>query len=400
MRIAMVSEHASPLATGGQSVHVAELSSALCRLGHEVTVYTRRDAPGQPEMSQAEAGYRVVHLPAGPARHLSHDKLLPYLNDFGQLLVACMHEPSRRPDVVHSHHWMSGMVSALAGRAHGIPVVHTFHSLGTVERGYQDVSDSRLEIERAVGRAATRVIATSTDEVFELARMGVPRKRISVVPSGVDAGRFTSDGPQATTKAAHRIVSVGKLAPRKGFAELVDVLPVLPDTELVIAGGPRRGALAKDPEVRRLRARAKQRGVAERVRLTGQVARQELPVLLRSADVAACVPWYEPHGLTALEAMACGVPVLASAVGALVDTVVDGITGVHVPLGHPRALATELRTLLANPGLRAGLGAAGCDRAQSRYGWDRIALDTLRAYQRCPELTDHADLVGVVGSGP
>jgi glycosyltransferase involved in cell wall biosynthesis len=398
MRIAMVSQTASPLATGGQSVYVAELSAALSRQGHQVTVYTRRDAAGQPELMAAPGGYQVVHLPAGPARQLRQDKLLQHTNDFGQLLSHCLQVSNQRPEVVQSHHWLSGMVSVLAGRAHGIPVVHTFHGLGVVERRYRETPAFRLEIERAIGRAASRVTATSSDEVFELARMGVPRGRISVVPGGVDTDHFTTDGPAARKTAPQRIVSVGRLVPHKGFAELIEILPTLPDVELVIAGVPEHGQLAKDPEARRLRAMARKLAVAKRVHLTGPVGRDELPELLRSADVVACVPWQEPFGMTALEAMACGVPVLATAVGGLVDTVVDGITGLHVTAGRPREMAVRLRTLLANPGLRAALGAAGRDRAVSRYTWDRGAIDTLRAYQRCPELADHADLVPISGS--
>jgi glycosyltransferase involved in cell wall biosynthesis len=187
------------------------------------------------------------------------------------------------------------------------------------------------------------------------------------------------------------VVSVGRLVPRKGFAELIAVLPALPDTELVIVGGPARAALADDPEAKRLRGLAEQLGVAKRVRLAGQVPRTRMPELLRSADVVACVPWYEPFGIVPLEAMACGVPVLATAVGGLTDTVVDGVTGVLVPPRRGAALASALKALLVDPVKRTFFGAAGRDRVESRYPWSMIAEQTARVYASC---LDRAELTG------
>lgn len=396
MRIAMVSEHANPLAAlgevaaGGQNVHVAELSAALTRRGHDVTVYTRRDDSAQPEIVHAPGGYRVVHLTAGPARYVPKDELLPHMNDFARRLIE--HAWTDRPDVLHGHFWMSGMVAKLVGRVLKVPMVQSFHVLGTVKRRYQGPADtsppSRIPIERAIGRAADRIVATSSDEAFELARMGVPRFKISIVPCGVDIDQFNPDGPQATRGRAPRVVSVGRLVPRKGFADLITALPWVPGAELVIVGGPAEGRLEDDPEARRLRELADQLGVGDRLRLVGQVARADLPKILRSADLVACVPWYEPFGIVPLEAMACGVPVLASAVGGLVDTVVDGVTGVLVPPRDIRALAKVQRRLLADGARRGMLAAAGCDRARARYTWDRIALDTERVYLSVAERTD------------
>ncbi|MCP2261833.1 Glycosyltransferase involved in cell wall bisynthesis [Streptoalloteichus tenebrarius] len=390
MRIAMVSEHASPLAAlgevdaGGQNLHVAELSAALARLGHTVTVYTRRDARDLPERVVAGAGVTVVHVPAGPARRLPKDELLPHMGEFAEFLDA---EWARdRPDVVHAHFWMSGLASLLGARGHGLPVVQTFHALGTVKRRHQGALDTspseRVALERQIGQRATRVAATCSDEVFELARMGVRRANISVVPCGVDPELFSPGGERAPTGAPHRLVSVGRLVPRKGFDTIISALRRLPDTELVIAGGPPRQALAADEEARRLQEHAAREGVADRVRLLGQISRAEMPALLRSADAVVCTPWYEPFGIVPLEAMACGVPVVAAAVGGLTDTVVDGITGLHVPPRRPEELARALRSLLADPGRRAAYGAAGRDRACSRYNWDRIAQDTRRVYER------------------
>lgn len=380
----MVSEHASPLAAlggadaGGQNVHVAALAAALVRRGHEVTVYTRRDGRLPCRVGTPD-GYEVVHVPAGPATRLPKDDLLPHMTEFARFL-----RQDWSPDVVHSHFWMSGLASVLATRGTRVPVVHTYHALGTVKRRHQGAGDTsppeRIAVERLVGREVTAVAATCDDEVHELTGMGLWRSKITVVPCGVDTQAFATTGPVAERTAARRIVSVGRLVPRKGFDDLIAALPYVPGTELVIAGGSRD--LTSDPEAQRLLACAKTRGVADRVRLTGQVDRADMPALLRSADVVACVPWYEPFGIVPLEAMSCGVPVVASAVGGLKDTVVHGVTGVLTPPRDPRALGRALRKVLADRSRAMAYGIAGRDRVEARYTWDEVATRTELVYQR------------------
>lgn len=391
MRIAMISEHASPLAhlggvdAGGQNVHVAELSSALARRGHDVVVYTRRDDPGLPDCVDTEHGYSVVHVPAGPARVLPKDELLQYMYGFARFLDAQW--IADRPDVAHAHFWMSGVATQRAARSHGVPTVQTFHALGLIKRLHQGVDDTspdcRIRVEAGIAGDADWVAATSTDEVFELVRMGRPRSRTSVVPCGVDVDAFTPDGPMAPRTDRPRIISVGRLVPRKGFESLIRALPRVPcAAELVIVGGPARAELANDSEAQHLLRLATQLGVADRVRLHGAVTRDEMPALLRSADVVACTPWYEPFGIVPLEAMACGVPVVATAVGGMRDTVVDDVTGRLVPPKDAAALGDSLAALLADRDRRKALGAAGRERARSRYTWDRVAADTERVYEK------------------
>jgi glycosyltransferase involved in cell wall biosynthesis len=394
MRISMVSGDASPLAVldgvdraGGQNLYVADLAAALWRQGHDVTVYTRREDAGQRRMLRANAGYRVVHVPAGPATRLAQEELLPHLGEFGDFLARdWRHEP---PDVVHAHFWTSGLAAALAARDLRVPVVQTFHGLGMVQHRHQGPAGAgppeRVRLERIIGASVARIAATCSDEVFELARQGLPRSRMSVVPCGVDLDRFTVDGrATATTSTPRRIVSVGRLVPANGFGIAISALAGVPGTELVIAGGPERGRLADDPEARRLAESARRAGVAGRVHLLGQVARDDMPALLCSADLVVCTPWYESWGTVSLEAMACGVPVVAAAVGCLVDTVVDGVTGELVPHRRPDVLAATLRRLLDDRALREAYGVAGTDRARSRYSWDRIAADILRVYEKAP----------------
>jgi glycosyltransferase involved in cell wall biosynthesis len=390
IRIAMVSEHASPLAAlggvdaGGQNVHVAELSAALARRGHEVRVYTRRDSVELPERVDTPDGYTVVHVPAGPATSLPKDELLAHMPAFGRFLACQWNDEP--PDVAHAHFWMSGVATLRAARRCDVVTVQTFHALGVVKRRHQGVSDTsppaRLSLEQSVAQTADWVAATCTDEVFELARLGRPRSRISVIPCGVDLNRFRPADACASRGARRRIVSVGRLVPRKGFDILIRAMTAVPDAELLIIGGPEASSLSADPEARRLTALAAELGVAERVRLCGSVSRAEMPALLRSADVVACTPWYEPFGIVPVEAMACGVPVLAAAVGGMLDTVVDGMTGVLVPPKDPNACADALRSMLSDPVRLARWGTAGYQRAQARYSWDRIAADTEKMYSR------------------
>jgi glycosyltransferase involved in cell wall biosynthesis len=392
MRIAMVSEHASPLAVlggtdaGGQNVAVAALAAGLAERGAEVVVHTRRDSLGLPRRVPLVPGVTVDHVCAGPPEPMAKDLLLPYMDEFAAELYRRW--SADRPDVVHSHFWMSGYAAVRAARPLGLPVLHTFHALGVVKKREQGVRDTsppqRSRIEGRLLAEADRILATSPDEVLELARLGGDKSRITVIPCGVDIGHYRPDGPAATAwlprAARHRLLYVGRLVKRKGIGNAITALAEVPEAELVIAGGPDPAELHLDPEVSRLRRLAGSRGVSDRVRFLGRVDRSGLPELYRSADAVMCVPWYEPFGLTAVEAMACGVPVVASAVGGLSDTVADGITGLHVPPRRPDLIAAAVRRLLADPELRRRLGAAGRARATAEYAMDKVITSHLLAY--------------------
>jgi glycosyltransferase involved in cell wall biosynthesis len=392
MRIDMVSEHASPLAAiggvdaGGQNVHVAALAAGLAHRGHRVTVYTRRDDESLPERVVTQDGYDVVHVPAGPPRELAKDDLLPHMPEFARVLRR--YWAARPPDVVHAHFWMSGLASveAAASVPGPAPVLQTFHALGSVKRRHQGAADTsppdRIDLERGLCRDVAHVLATCTDEVFELRRLGLPRDRVSVVPCGVDTTLFTPTGPVAARSGRTRLLVLGRLVERKGQDDAVRALRAVPDAELVVVGGPPADALDADPEVRRLRAIAADSGVADRLVFTGSVPRADVPGWVRSADVVLAVPWYEPFGITPLEAMACGRPVVATAVGGLVDTVGDGVTGELVPPRDPSRLGEVLAALLADEDRRAAYGAAGIRRARERYRWSRVVADTENVYRQ------------------
>jgi len=387
VKIDLVSEHASPLAVlggddaGGQNVHVAALALALGELGADVTVHTRRDDPSLPATVAFGPGVAVSHIDAGPAEPVPKDKLFPYLPAFTDALAERWR--SERPDVVHAHFWMSGVVSLGAARPLGIPVALTYHALGVVKQlhqGQQDTSPrARLARERELAQRADLILATTCDEALELVTQGADPSRITVVPCGVDLSAFRpcgSTAPRRTDRA--RVVIVSRLVERKGIGSAIEALADIPGAELVVAGGPPEAMLEEDPHARRFLDVAQRQGVADRVELLGALDRRHVPPLLRSADVVVCCPWYEPFGLVAVEAMACGVPVVASAVGGLAETVVHGVTGLHVPPRDPIALAAAVRTLLANGPMRQRMGAAAAHRAQG-YGWPDIAARTLEA---------------------
>jgi len=390
VRIALVSEHASPLAAiggvdaGGQNVHVEALAAGLAGLGHQVTVHTRRDSADLPDRVRTDAGYEVAHVTAGPARVVPKDDLLQHMGAFADVLHA--EWAADRPDVVHAHFWMSGLASVQAAAPLGIPVLQTFHALGSVKRRHQGDADTspgqRVELERGLCRDVDHVVATCTDEVFELRRLGLRSDRVSIVPCGVDTDVFTPDGPVAARAGRPRLLVLGRLVERKGQEDAVRALAAVPDAELVVVGGPATDALDDDPEVTRLRAIAAEVGVADRLVFTGAVARADVPGWIRSADVVLAVPWYEPFGITPLEAMACGRPVVATAVGGLADSVADGVTGDLVPPRDPAALGATLSALLADDQRRAGYGAAGVQRARTRYRWSRVVADTDAVYRQ------------------
>ncbi|WP_030902946.1 glycosyltransferase [Streptomyces sp. NRRL F-5126] len=389
--IAMVSVHASPLAAlgdpgaGGQNVYVAGLAGRLARRGHRVTVYTRRADPGLPPHVRTADGYLVVHVPAGPATYVPRDELLGHMPAFGEFLTRSW--SLETPDAAHAHFWMSGMAALAGARQHGVPVVQSYHALGTVARRHQGDEEigphERLAVERAIGREAAHVVATCTDEVAELREMGVPRRRISVVPCGVDTDRFTPmPGTRRPQGAPQRLLAVGRLVRRKGFDRAIHALADVPDAELLIAGGPEASLLFADPEAERLRKTAEECGVSERVKLLGAISREEMPHLMSGADLVLSLPQYEPFGIVAIEAMACGKPVLVTAVGGHLDTVVSGVTGALVPTSAGHDLADTIRKLLDDPRRLERLGASGRERVLDRYTWDRVTDGVSRVYNR------------------
>lgn len=386
MRVALVSEHANPLATvgsvdaGGQNVHVAALAAGLVDRGHDVTVFSRRDSARVPTQVTAPEGYVVEHVPAGPPTDVPKDQLLPYMAAFADHLRRRWRDDPF--DVVHAHFWMSGLASVDAARESGVPVLQTFHALGTVKQRHQGSRDTsppgRIALERRLCRAVDRVIATCTDEVNELRALGLTQRRASIIPCGVDTRVFRP--VPASRGGRPRLLVIGRIVERKGVGNVIEALVELPGVELMIAGGPAPAYLDTDPDIARLRRLAEQHAVADRVRFLGSVARSDVPRVMATADIVVAVPWYEPFGIVPLEAMACGRPVVGSAVGGLLDTIVPGVTGELVPPRRPDLLAPVIRDLLADPVRREEYGRAGRARAVTTYPWRQVVADTADVY--------------------
>jgi glycosyltransferase involved in cell wall biosynthesis len=385
MHVALVSEHASPLAllggddAGGQNVHVAELARALGRLGVHVVVHTRRDDPALPRSVPFYPNVTVEHVDAGPPRPIPKDELLGHMKAFASGLARSWHHS--RPDVVHSHFWMSGLASLGAARPIGLPVVHTYHALGLEKQREQAEADTsppqRIAVEEAIARQADALVATTYSERRTLIRMGAAPGAVHVVPCGVDLDQFSPTGPVFPPRRQRpRVVVVSRMVRRKGIGTVIEAMTAVPEAELLVAGGPPAGLIGAEPEGARLATLARSAGVADRVEFLGALPRPEVPPLLRSADVVACCPWYEPFGMVAIEAMACGRPVIASAVGGLAETVVPGETGWLVPPRDVPAVGAALREALGDTSRRLTIGRRAAENAV-RYNWDAIGAETL-----------------------
>ncbi|MFC4585677.1 glycosyltransferase [Sphaerisporangium corydalis] len=373
MNIAIVSVHELP----------ADLPAIARELSgtHRVTVYTRRNAADRKPKVKVATGVTIEYLTAGPAESLAENELMPHIAEFSEQLKQRWGKD--RPDVVHAHSWTGGL-AAIAGAADldDVPIVQTFHNLGSsrIRPGADQGRAARIRLERAIGRRADAVIASCDDEADELIRMGVPRKKIAVVPHGVDVERFRRQGPSLPRTDRPRLVHVGHITPGGGAYTAIRALDGIPGAELLIAGGPVAGSPDTEADLERLRIVAKEAGVEDRVTLLGHVPHNSIAKLMRSADIVLSLPVAVPNGKVALEAMACGTPVIASAVGAHIDSVVDGVTGLLVRSDNAAALALRTRQLLGDLTRRTALGFAAADRASSRYSMERISRELVRVY--------------------
>jgi D-inositol-3-phosphate glycosyltransferase len=373
----------NPLSSAtNMSSQPAQLARALAGQGHRVTMYARKDGTTA-RTGVLGRGVSVEFIAAGPARPLPPEQAARHMPQLADVLVGRW--VLQRPDVVHAFGWVAGLAALGAVRELDIPVVQTFGSLATAEARLpgSNVLASRLRLETLIGRKAAAVLASSTTEAGDLAKMGVPRPAIRVVPCGVDTGTFCPDGARADRGRPVRLVALAPSGQPAGLATILRVTAQLPEAELVIAGGPGGRHLPRTGPFRELARLASELGIRSRVTFAGELAPAALAALLRSADVAVSAAGYEPGGLGAIQAMACGVPVVAAAVGGQADAVIDGTTGLLVAAQQPAMMLSRLRRLLATPALLRGYGIAAADRAKSRYCWERIARETAAAYERC-----------------
>lgn len=392
-RILHLSLHTSPMAplggrdAGGMNVYVLELTRALGRLGYEVDIMTRLDGDFPPVESLGP-NLRLVRLAVGPPVPLPKDALVRYGAEVAREALAFAAREGRAYDLLHSHYWQSARVGMALARTWGLPHVVMFHTLGAVKNRAR-ISEAeprrRIAAERLAARRADAVVTASLHERELLVRdYGADPTRLVTIPCGLDLELFAP-----RDRAAARVlfgvpfdrpllVWVGRLEPLKGVDILIDAFAQLQrrDALLWLVGGDEE-AQAYRAE---LEAQARARGVADRVRFVGPLPHDELPWLYSAADVCVVPSYYESFGLVAVEAMACGTPVVASRVGGLAETIVDGVTGYLIPWRCPEPFAEKLDVLLANPELRANFGRAG-RRVVERFRWPTVAARIASLYE-------------------
>ena len=401
--IALISEHASPLAavggidSGGQNVYVAQVARALARFGYSVDVFTRRDSAELPEVVPFAPGVRIVNVPAGPAAFVRKEDLLPLMGEFCDYVCAFA-QANGGYHLSHANFFMSALAAMKLKERLGTPYVVTFHALGRVRRLHQGDADQfpreRLAIEDQTIERADGIIAECPQDRVDLTTLyRADVRRVAVIPCGYDKGELWP-----ITKAFARralglsgeepiLLNVGRLAPRKGIDNLVRGLGRLARahgvmTRLIVVGGnsdlPDPGLT---PEIGRLKAIAAEEGVERQVCFTGRRSREFLKLYYSAADIFCTTPWYEPFGITPLEAMACATPVLGADVGGIRFSVADGVTGALVPPNDAEAFAAKAADLLADRERLKEMGRAGLHRVQAQFTWPKVARSVAAFYE-------------------
>lgn len=392
MRIAQLSLHTSPLAplggreTGGMNVYVLELSRELARLGYGVDIFTRLDGD-LPLIEDVAPNLRLVRVPAGEPRPLEKEALVALFPEFLANLRSFVRAQDEAYAVLHSHYWQSGRAALHLAREFGLPHVTMFHTLGEVKnraRITEQEPRQRIRYERLVARRADAIVTASSHERGLLERYyGARHERMHTIPCGVDLELF-QPGDRARARqrlgldqAAPVLLWVGRLEKLKGVDILISAVAQLDEKDftLLIVGGDDRAGVLKG----QLQAQAEAEGVAANVVFTGAVPHDDLPLYYTAADVCVVPSYYESFGLVAVEAMACGTPVVASRVGGLASTVTDGVTGYLIPWRCPEPFAEKLEVLLRNPELRGNFSRAA-RKSVERFRWRTVALQVAQVY--------------------
>jgi D-inositol-3-phosphate glycosyltransferase len=395
-RLAVLSVHTSPLAQpgagdgGGMNVYVRALASALARAGVECDVLTRRDHPGQPSVVEVEPGFRVVHLGAGPPEPLPKHALLDLIEPLTDATLDHMQAEDLRYDTLHANYWISGALGHRLKHELDLPLVATFHTLARVkaEAGVDDDPAQRARVEQEIISCADLMLASTAGEREQLAGLyAADRERIEIVPPGVDHEMFPSVSP--AERAASRadlgldagpaLLFVGRIQPLKGADLAVRTLAALddPNAVLLIVGGPSGpGGVA---ELERLHDLVRRLGLVDQVRFVPPQPHERLAMFYRAVDVCLVPSRTESFGLVALEAAACGTPVVAASVGGLRSLVDDGVTGFLVDGRDPLDFAGPVSLLLKDGELSAEMSANAAARSR-RYAWSITAARLRRLY--------------------
>jgi glycosyltransferase involved in cell wall biosynthesis len=404
MKIALISEHASPLAvaggvdSGGQNIYVANVARQLHKAGHQVDVFTRRDRALLPLMSDMN-GIRVIHVPAGPPMQLPKERLLPFMGEFADFLLCFVRAEPMPYHAIHANFFMSGLAALKTKDSLCIPLVMTFHALGRVRRQHQGADDGfpdeRFAIEQELVRRSDAVIAECPQDRDDLLQLyGADPARIAIVPCGFDTSEFHRIDRRNARRVlgwprdAFVVLQLGRLVKRKGIDNVVRSVGVLKRDFgtrallYVVGGNSDMPNEIATPEIARLRDIARQSGVDDQTTFVGRRGRAQLHYFYCAADVFVTTPWYEPFGITPVEAMACGTPVIGADVGGIRYSVKHGETGWLVPPRDPAALAARLDELRRNPAVAREMGAAGMVRAKAEFTWSGVARALEAVYQQ------------------
>jgi D-inositol-3-phosphate glycosyltransferase len=410
LRVAILSVHTCPLAvlggkeTGGMNVYVRELARELGRMGVRADVFTRSQNPTIPRVVTITEGVRVVHLTAGPEAPMPRERIRDHLDEFVEGVEAFRIAGGFDYDLIHAHYWLSGAVGLVLRDRWSVPLVQMFHTLGHLKNDATRAAIDRepavrIDEEARIVGAVDRIVAATTVERTHLVQhYGADPSRIAVIPCGVDTNLFLP-GDQAAARAAlelddqPRLLYVGRLAPIKGLETLLDAMARLraagTRVHLSIVGGDADEPLNGHEGA--LRARLARLDLGGTVTFVGAQPQERLRAWYVAADTTVLPSHYESFGMVALEAMACGIPVVASRVGGLQTTVRDGVTGLLVRESDPAALAGALDRLLGDPDLRFRLGREGVQWA-ARHRWPCIAEAVCREYAALVErASSHLD---------
>jgi D-inositol-3-phosphate glycosyltransferase len=401
----MLSYHTCPLATlggkdtGGMNVYVRDLTRYLGVLGVHVDVFTRSQDEHVPHVLH-DLGYgnRVVHVPAGPEIPLEKEEMASYIPQFVRGIQEFCEIKNQQYDLIHSHYWMSGIAARELKSDWNIPVVHMFHTLGVmkqrVARSPDEIEgDYRLLGEKDVLQFADRIIAATPAELAQLQWLyQADTRKIVIIPPGVDISRFypiSADEAKeviGVPPCESMLLFVGRIEPLKGIDILIQAIAsLLADNVtvclVVIGGEPEAGSETHNEEMERVKALREEAGLENLVTFLGKRSQDTLPYYYSAAEAVVVPSHYESFGMVALEAMACGTPVVASQVGGLAFLVQDGVTGYTVPVDDPRALADRLALLLQDRELRAKLGLQALEVAR-QYDWQNIAGRMVELYNQ------------------
>lgn len=400
LRVCMLSVHTCPLATlggketGGMNVYVRDLSRELGRRGYHVDVFTRLQNPDLPRVTdRLGLGARVIHIQAGPPAPYNKYALYDHLDEFVAGVDAFARQEGIRYDIIHSHYWLSGKVAVCLRERWGVPFIQMFHTLGhmknsVAQRPEEYEPERRLIVETELMREADALVAATPLEKAQMTWLyGADPARIHVIPCGVDPEQFYPMPRQwaksclGLSQHQRMILFVGRIEPLKGIDTLLHAVALLiqrrPDwaqnlVVTVVGGDPDQPPEKMDAEMARLHALRAELGISHVVTFRGAQAQDILPCYYSAAEVVVVPSHYESFGMVALEAMACGTPVIASKVGGMAFTVQDGVTGFHIPYRDHQALADRLEQILLDPELQARLGRQAAEWAR-QYSWSRIA---------------------------